>query len=63
MAASKNRNKQGEKYEKERRQPSGPNRREWWQVIVVISREKNMRKKGVSSTSQIGADGGKQRPK
>ena len=61
MAASKTRNKRGEKHEKERRQPSGPNRRPWWQAKATTSREKNMRRKGVSPEDQIDPNGGKQK--
>ena len=60
MAASKVRNKQGEKHEEERRQSSGPNRRESWQAKARADSEKNMRTKGASRVDQIGANDGKQ---
>ena len=62
MVASQSHDKQGEKHEKERRQPSGPNRREWWQAKATTSSETGMRRKGTSPVCQIDANGGKQKP-
>ena len=61
MVASTSHNKQGEEHEKERHQPHGPNRREWWHLIATTSREKSRRKKDASPVGQIGANGGKQK--
>ena len=61
MMANKSPNKQEEKYEKERRQPSSPNRREWRQAKATTSTEKNKRRKGTSPIDQIGVNGGKQK--
>ena len=45
MVASKSHNNQGKKHEKERRQPSWPNRYEWWQVKSHKAEEEQERER------------------
>ena len=47
MVASRS-HKAGEEQEKERHQPHGPKRREWWQVKATTSGEKSRRSEGSS---------------